>query len=272
MSLSEILYLAALVVFAWACRTYHNRYLHKAGWIALLAATYLSGFFLFDSHVAGSFGVAIWFLLPWVEIAGRVRGLRFPIRSEVGSRFPPSDDVFPNLDELTAEVEACGFEEAGDSGWKWSETDHFVRFFYDENWCTQASIALARQDHFAFSYVSLTTRPTDGRIFTTTNYPFAPTMRHAPQQHVQRFVHAESMEELVECHERFLDKAALDDDDIIPLDIEELSTYLEEDLSKQVQHNLSTGLIEPVGEDEFRYSWRGCFFLWFQVVKDMIRV
>lgn len=272
MTASEILYLAALVVFAWACRTYDNRYLHKAGWIALLAASYLSGFFLFDSHMAGSFGVAIWFLLPWLEIAGRVRSLRFPMRSEVSSRFPPPRDVFPNLGELSDEVEECGFEEVGDSGWKWSETDHFVRLFYKADTRTQASIALARQESFAFSYVSLTSRTRDDRTFTTTNYPFAPTMRNTPHQHIQRFVHATSMEELMESHERFLEKSGVTCDDLSELDTDELATYIERDMSSQIDHNLTTGLIEPAGEGEFRYSWRGCFYLWFQVVKDMIRV
>jgi hypothetical protein len=272
MTLSEILYLAALVVFALACRTYDNRYLRKAGWVALLAASYLSGYFLFDSHSAGAFGVSIWFLLPWLEIVGRVRGLRFPIRSEVTSRFPPSRDVFPNLDELSREVEGAGFEEVGDSGWKWSETDHFVRLFYDSGARTQASIALARQQQFAFSYVSLTSRTKDERTFTTTNYPFAPTMRSTPQQHTQRFVHAESMEELLASHDKFLEREDVGRDELTALDTDQLAAYIERDMSNQIDHNINTGLIEPTGDGEFRYSWRGCFFLWFQVVKDMIRV
>lgn len=272
MSLSEFLYLAALVVFALACRSYDNRYLHKAAWLALLAATYLGGFFIFESHVAGASGVAVWFLLPWLEIAGRVRGLRFPIKSEVTSRFPPSRDVFPNLEELSGEVEACGFEEAGDSGWKWSETDHFVRLFYDKESRAQASIALAQQEHFAFSYVSLTSRTDDGRIFTTSNYPFAPTMRTSPTQKVQRIVYAESMTELIAAHAEFLQKEGVSADHIVEVDPEELNDYMERDISLQVDHNLSTGLIESVGDGKFRYSWRGCFYLWCQVVKDMIRV
>ena len=52
----------------------------------------------------------MWFLLPWVEIVGRVRKLRFPLRSEVKHRFPPSREVFPDLDEITEEVEKAGFE------------------------------------------------------------------------------------------------------------------------------------------------------------------
>ena len=43
-------------------------------------------------------------------------------------------------------------------------------------------------------------------------------------------------------------------------------------MQQQIQHNVSIGVLEPAGEDVFRYTWRGCWFLWLQVVKDMIRV
>jgi hypothetical protein len=34
----------------------------------------------------------------------------------------------------------------------------------------------------------------------------------------------------------------------------------------------SVGVLEPAGDDVLRYTWRGCWFLWLQVVKDMLRV
>jgi hypothetical protein len=40
----------------------------------------------------------------------------------------------------------------------------------------------------------------------------------------------------------------------------------------QIDHNINVGLIELTGEGEFRYSWRGCFYLWFQMVKDMVLI
>ena len=41
---------------------------------------------------------------------------------------------------------------------------------------------------------------------------------------------------------------------------------------RQIDHNLRVGVLESAGEGFIRYSWRGCVFLWLQVVKDMIRV
>jgi hypothetical protein len=108
MELQQFLYLAATVVFAVACRTFDNRFLQKLGWLGYLGASYLGGYFLTDSHAAGAFGIALWFMLPWLEIVGRVRQLRFPIKSEVKHRFPPSREIFPDLEELSRETEAAG--------------------------------------------------------------------------------------------------------------------------------------------------------------------
>lgn len=271
MNLQQFLYLAATVLFAMSCRSFDNRYLQKLGWIAYLTASYLLGYFIADSHVAGIFGVALWFMLPWLEIVGRVRQLRFPLKSEVKHRFPPSRDVFPNLSELSQEAEASGFVEAANTGWKWSETDHFMRLFYHAELRTQASVALAQHGDFAFSYVSLTSRSADGVTYTTSNYPFAPTMQFSPRQQMNRHVYADSMEELLAAHQAFLDRQKATGK-LVELDAEELSTYIERDMVAQIDHNIRIGVIEPAGEGEFRYSWRGCFYLWFQVVKDMVRV
>lgn len=272
MDLQQFLFLAAAVVFAVACRTFQNRYIQKIGWVALLTASYMGGYFLTGSHAAGVFGVVLWFMLPWLEIMGRVRRLRFPIHSEVKHRFPPSREIFPDLDELSRETEEAGFEEAGDAGWKWSETDTFMRLLYHPELRIQASIALAQQGDFAFSYVALTSRSTSGAIYTTTNYPFAPTMQFSPSYLVNRFAQAEAMTELVEAHQQFLQKHGVRQEDLVSLDTEQLPTYIEKEMSAQVDHNITVGFIEPTGNGEFRYSWRGCFYLWFQVVKDMIRV
>ena len=61
-------------------------------------------------------------------------------------------------------------------------------------------------------------------------------------------------------------------DELAQYDTGRLHTYLERDMISQINHNISARIIEPVGNGLFRYSWRGCIFLWVQVVKDMIRV
>ncbi len=272
-TLQQILYVAAAIVFAIACRSFDNRFVQKLGWLALLGASYLIGYYLTGGqHLGGLVGLSFWFMLPWLEIIFRVRRLRFPIKSEVKHRFPPTREVFPELGDLSSEAEDAGFTEVGDTGWQWSQTDHFMRLFYHEGKRTQAAIALALQGDFGFSYVSLTSRASSGVTFTTTNYPFAATMKHSPKQRLNRFTHAASFEDLLERHESFLQHEGIRLEDLALQDTEFLHAYIERDMSVQIDHNITAGVIEPTGNGEFRYSWRGCVFLYWQVVKDMLRV
>lgn len=271
-TLQQILYVAAAVVFSLGCRSFDNRFIQKLGWFALLAASYLAGLFLTGQHLGGAIFIAAWFMLPWLEIIFRVRKLRFPIRSEIKHRFPPSREAFPELGDLSREAEEVGFSEVGDTGWQWSQTDHFMRLFYHAERRVQASVALAQQGDFGFSYVSLTSRAENGVTYTTTNYPFAATMKHSPKQRLNRFAHAGSFEDLLERHEHFLHSEGVDKEDLALQDTEYLHAYIERDMSAQIDHNITTGVIEPTGNGEFRYSWRGCIFLYWQVLKDMVRV
>ena len=268
----HLLLIIGLVVFATGCRTFHNRWLSKLGWVALLVATYLGGWSMTESHPWGWFAVSLWFLFPWLEIAGRVRKLRFPLRSEVKHRFPPSRDVFPDLESITNEVEQAGFEQADDAGWKWESTDHFVRLFYNKEKMLQATISVAQQQEFVFSHASLTTRTTDARTMVTTNYPFSFTMRLAPRQLMNRCQDAMTFQDLLDSHAAFVSKNGITPENSAAQDPELLQANIQRDLTQQIDHNLITGVIVRADEAHFRYSWRGCLYLWFQVVKDMIRV
>src|SRR4051812_46827075 len=268
----NLILIIGLLVLAYACRTFHNRYVNKAGWLAVLAATYLAAWSVTGSHAWGWAALGMWFGFPWVEIVGRVRKLRFPLRSEVKHRFPPSREVFPDLGEISGEMEEAGFEKADDAGWKWEETDHFVRLFYHPEKKMQATVSVAQQESFVFSHASLTTRTADGVAYVTTNYPFSFTMKLAPKQRLQRCDDAETFSDMLAAHDTFLAKQGITPDQVVAQDPESLHAAIQTDLSQQIDHNLSTGVIVRADEKHFRYSWRGCFYLWFQVVKDMIRV
>lgn len=272
-TIQHVLYIASVVAFAAGCRSFENRYVYKLGGVALLGALYLAGYYITDDqHLGGVLFVVGWFLVPWMEIVFHVRRLRFPLKSEVTHRFPPSRDVFPELVELSREVEDAGFVQVGDTGWTWNATDHFMRLFYHEEKRLQASVAMARQGSMSFSYVSLTTRDKNGTVYVTTNYPFPSTMKHPPRQILNRYEDADSLEDLLEDHEMFLEELEVPFESIAPQDTEYLHAYIQRDMSVQVDHNLTEGLIVKEGAGEFRYSWRGCFYLYWQILKDMIRV
>jgi hypothetical protein len=190
----------------------------------------------------------------------------------VKHRFPPSREVFPDLEEITGEVEEAGFDKTDDAGWKWDETDHFVRLFYHGEKKLQATISVAQQEAFIFSHASLTTRTSEGDILVTTNYPFSFTMKLAPRQRMNRCDDAETFEDMLVSHQAFLARNGITSEKAEAQDPENLHTVIEDDLVQQITHNLDAGVIVRTEGEKFRYSWRGCFFLWCQVVKDMLRV
>lgn len=271
--MSHTLFIIGILLFAWACRTFQNRLIVKLGWVAVLTASYLTGYWLAGgSHAAGAVAVGLWLVFPWVEILARVRKVRFPIKNQMKHRFPPSRDVFPDLDVISEEVEAAGFEKADDAGWKWEDTDHFFRIFYNRERRLQATISVFQQGDFVFSHANLTTRTLDGRSIMTTNYPFSFTMKPAPQQVTNRCEDANTFEEMIAAHEQFMEKHAILPEQAREQDPDALHSAIETEFAAQVDHNLRSGVIVATDERHFRYSWRGCFFLWFEVVKDMLRV
>ncbi len=272
MDLQELLFLAATIVFALACRTFAHRVVRKVGLLAMLTSSYLLGWFLTGSHVAGACGVALWFMLPWVEIVVHVRRLRFPETIEVKGRFAPSSEVFPELHELTREIENEGFVMSEDAGWKWSDTDHFMRLFYHEEKRMQATLGMVQQEGIPWteSYISVTSRTQQGLSYTTTNLAHPPTMQTAPGQRINRQLNAQSMTEFVQLHEGYLASQGIEKAALTEIDTQTLSTQIEQDLRQQIDHHVHSGLIEEVGEGQLRYSWRGCFFLWFQTMKEIL--
>lgn len=268
----QFLLILGLVVFAFGCRSFQNRYVHKLGWLALLATTYLGGFFLTQSHLLAALGLAMWVVFPWLNIVTRVRKLRFPLHHELKHRFPPPRDIFPDLEDITAEVEEAGFEKTDDAGWKWESADHFVRLFYHAGKRLQANISVSQQDGYVVSYASLTTRTVEGQSYVTTNYPFSFTMKTAPLQKVNRCGGAEIFDDMLRSHADFLGFSGVVDEHISVQDPDQLPDTLSQELSEQIDHNLLAGLLVRLDDQHFGYSWRGCLFLWFQVVKDMIKV
>jgi hypothetical protein len=55
-------------------------------------------------------------------------------------------------------------------------------------------------------------------------------------------------------------------------DPEHLEEEIEREMKLQINHNLERGIITATGDGHFRYSVRGLFFLWWQFVKDMVRL
>lgn len=250
----------------------------------MLAATYLTAYFLIGSHIAGAAAASLWFFLPLLEIFTRIRKLRMPIKKQLQHRPPPSTHDFPQLHEFTSDIEEEGFEYVDDLGWEWDGIDQFFRVFYHPEERTQAAICLNRQQHVIFAFISVTSRATDGRVYRTWNFPFSYTMKIAPEVRTKRAVAAHTFFQLLEEHRGHLQTLAVESGDLVKIDLDAdsaeengralIEAQMEEDTRRQIEHNLERGLIAmTTGDDStFRYSWRGLFFLWGQFVKDMVKL
>lgn len=267
----ELMIIAGVSVLGYGLRTFDHGPVRKLGALCYLGATYLAGWLLTGSHAAGTAAVGGWFLLPWVEIVLRVRKMRLPLERSLRHRPAPNREDFPHLGELTEELETEGFEQADDAGFDWDGMRQFLRLCYHAPSATEAVIHLNQQSNYSVAFVSITCRTRDGRILTTSNYPFSQTMQSPPQLLLHRVPAAESFVELLAEHRSIMASLGISETDLISPGPDGLATQMQADLQCQVQHNLGRGLIVPAGEGTFRYSWRGCFYLWGQFLKDMVR-
>jgi hypothetical protein len=254
-----------------ALRTYRHPLLQRLGAVGVMATSYLTGHLLTGSWIVGVGCAAMWLLLPWLDLITRIRKLTLPREKNLRHRPPPGAQVFPVLSELTEEVEEIGFEHLTDAGWDWEDYQQFFRLFYKGDERAQAAVCLVDQQDIAFYYISISSRGTDGTIWTTWNYPFSYSLKLAPQWRVNRVKGDLSFFGLLESHRQFLTKHSVKAEQLAEVNAENVQSEVQKDLQAQVAHNLAAGVLQPVGETEVRYSWRGLLFLWVQFLRDLVR-
>jgi len=269
----EVLIVLSLIFLTIGCRSFEFTILRKFGAICIIIATFMGGYFMGgNSFLIGLLAAISWFFIPCIDILLRIRKLRLPLEKKMKNRFPPNREIFPQLREFTDNVEVEGFEHVQDSGWEWGGVDQFIRFFYDKKARLQATINFNSQSHVAVAYMSVCTRTTDGKTWMTWNYPFSYSMKLSPDCTVNSVSDIESFSELIETHNKFLASKGVLDKDLEDSDPESLDKITEKEMRDQVDHNLNTGLLKLSGNGTFSYSWRGLLYLWFQSIKDMIKL
>jgi hypothetical protein len=106
-----------------------------------------------------------------------------------------------------------------------------------------------------------------------TNSPFAPTLQCPPNvkwNHVP--CERSCFHQILRDHRSYLKRVHIPADRLRMPDPEEIEDAIEQEMRKQVDHNLAAGLIQLTDDGRFQYSTRGLFFLWGQFIKDMIRL
>jgi len=121
-----------VAVLSVAMRSYQSSISQKVGAFGILAASFLAIYYITGSWVLGLLSALSWLLLPWLEILTRIRALRLPREKTLRPKNPPSEEVFPTLDEITSQIESEGFTHISDAGWDWEDYRQFFRLFYKE--------------------------------------------------------------------------------------------------------------------------------------------
>ncbi len=270
--LPSVLLILGIAVLAMAFRSFDNSICQRLCILCILGVSFLLGYLPTGSCYVGLGVAALWLFLPWVEILTKVRALRMPVEREFEYKSPPGRDLFPNLDDLTDEIEQEGFDVVDDLGCDWNEQRQFIRVFHRSSDQTQAAVSLVDQGNIAFYYVTLMTRPQDGEIFMTWNYPFSYSLKFLPQTHIRRVRSTASFSAMCESHRNLLSQNHISPDAIPKLDPPQIQLLLQQDLTAQINHNVRAGLLARVDDQSVRYTWRGMLYLWFRFLWDFVRL
>jgi len=271
--MSKTLLVVGILVMAVAMRSCRHFASRKTGALLFLAASFFGLFFITGQLWGGLLGVALWFFLPWIELLTRIRRLRLPLNNRLRFRVPPSDSFFPNAPEAVNAMDDEGFEHAADSGWEWSGMKQFFRIFWNPEEKAIATVCLCEQEDVAFAFISITSKDSSGRVWRTTNFPFSPTLKCSPEiswNHVP--CERNCFHEILRDHHHFLAKRHVSSDELRIPDPDQAEHDIEDEMRRQIDHNLDRGIIRLTGDGHFRYSFRGLLFLWRQFVKDMVRL
>lgn len=265
----EILLVAGAGTLAFALRSFRHPVLFRAGTLGLVGTSFLAGWLIGGNLLVGVVFASTWFLLPWLEILTRVRRMRLPMARHLESRTPPSRATFPGLEDLSSEMEACGFSHVEDIGWTHDDTRHFQRLFLDPSQTTISAICLVEQGDFAFYYVFFRSQASDRRLAITWNYPFSYGLYQYPGTSLNRVVGEHSIEALSRSHAEFVPGKLGGNARAVGTD--GIRNELQGDFSGQLDHNLACGILRREGDSMIRYTVRGMFFLWFQFLRDFVR-
>jgi hypothetical protein len=261
-----------VAVLSVALRSFQSAFSQKAGALGILLASYLLVYFITNSHVLGALAAASWFFLPWVEILTRIRTLRLPKEKQLRPKSAPSPDTFPNLNEITREIENEGFVHVTDAGWDWEDYRQFFRLFYKDEDRAQATICLNEQHDLSFYYLRISSRAKSGIIWTTWNYPLSYGLKLTPHFRINRQRPDHSFWQLYQSHREFLRRNRVETATIDALDEERIEKEMENDLRDQIAHNIKKGVLTPTSAGNVKYSWRGMLYLWCQFLLDLVRL
>ncbi len=272
MTSSDALLILGVLVLSFALRSTGSILLRKLGVLGFLATSFLIGWKVTDWLPMGFIFVSFWLFWPWYELITRVRKIAMPVEKTLRHKAAPHREFFPALEDLTGEIEGEGFAHLDDLGREWDEAQQFFRIFHKVDERTQAVICLVEQQNFAFYYLRLISRGTDGAIWTTWNYPFSLNLKLAPEWRTNRESGDKTFIQLLDSHREYLERMDISAAELRESDPEQLAEQLQAEQRAQIQHNLTAGILAKAPDGAIRYTWRGLLFIWCQFLRDFVRL
>ncbi len=269
----ETLTVIGLVVLVMALRSSRANSLRKLGALTMLGASFCLFYFITGSLWGGVLGAGGWFFLPWIELITRIRRLRLPLNNRLRHRQLPNPSFFPNATEAATAMEDADFEHVSDCGWEWAGMQQFFRLFWHPEERAVAAVCLCEQSDVTFAFISITSHDSNGKIWRTTNFPFAATLQCPPNvcwNHVP--CERSCFHQILADHRNYLGRLKIPADRLRMPDPEEIEDSIDQEMRTQVNYNLAAGIIRLSGDGHFQYSRRGLLFLWGQFIKDMVRL
>jgi hypothetical protein len=269
--LSHLLLILGCLLVSLALRESGYSLGFRLGNLGILGTSYLLGWKLTGYRSAGALCASTWVLLPWIDIVTRVRGLQMPADRPLHPQPPPGPSRFPNLADITDEIEAEGFVSLEDAGWQDEEQRQFLRLFIHPTKQIRTTLNLVETPDLSFYYLTLSSRTEGKRLWLTWNYPFSASLKPSPSWKIQRLRGQHSFHDLVETHLNWI--ARSHPGPLLPVetDPEKLLSEIERELLSQLEHNVACGVLLKSDPGLVRYSWRGCFYLWTQFLRDLLR-
>lgn len=225
-----------------------------------------------NSIPAGLVALLAWVFVPAYEIIFILRRLRVPKVRELTDARAPEDD-YDEIAEISEELLQLGFVQVDECRLNPSPHPHYYRLFVGREGAVHATIGHVSQDAIGFQFIAFSSQSHDGRRWVTWDYPLAYGLVMPPEIAVYRVLTAESLEDLLQAHLAFLEANEISEDQIITTDTsrEAVRARLEKTLSRQIEYNVSHGFLaaDPQEGDNFRYSWRGTWFVATQVIRDI---
>jgi len=268
------LIILAIILCGVALRSFPNSIAcRKLGTLCYLASISTAVYFLTNTlwiSIAASFS---WILLPWIELLTRIRNLRVPINNKLQHSPSPCSSHFPESEQTISNLEAEGFEHTSDAHWTWGDSSHYYSFYWHPEYKLVAAVCFCEQKHITFSFLTISSQDNQGTLWRSTNYPFSQNLKSPP--HV-RWNHigcqTKCLIQIRKAHLAFIQQNGTKHSDLITPDPDSIEHHVEIETRRQIDFNLKHGIIRTHSENSFGYTIKGLFFLWGQVIKDIIKL